>query len=1116
MGKRFACVLACALALAAGTGVANAQEPDSQTTTAVVEVTVWRSVANPDNLYVSTRPEGGSWRTEDTALDMSGRSRSGSFHQSNAVRVEVPLSGDETAVVDVTVWRSVANPANLYVSTRAEGGGWRTEDTALDMSALSRSRNYHQSNAVRVEVQLERESTDAQEADARGYIPALDATVVALEFVEWGPRPLPFAERLYRTTFDQITTRFILWQLELSHPAIREGINLSIDTTIYRSDGTTLTSFHSEGYFEEGWANSTPAGGTGSATGGFWQPGTYRAELSVAGKTIARGEFEVLDRSIPGSGPFTALREPLGWAHDPLSHDSRVALLALAGLHEADPTLARSVASFGWVREGPGGDDLRALQQLDLLAREHLGVARRVAAHKWLADGVSEDEWLGLRALAGVMARDETAGRALAGAVWLRDGITEHERAVLTELREFAVSTPFVAQISAFPWVRDNITEDERWMVWNLEGLADSEPELASLVLDLAWIQDDVTEYERWLVWNLLDLGASEPEFTSLIASFPWFQDDVTEHERWLVRNLNDLASVEPQLAGFVVDLPWFKDDITEHERQIVWNLKELATVDLPLASLVADLPWFRDDVTEHERRIVWNMKRLATVEPQLASLVADSPWFRDDVTEHERWIVWNLQDLAASKPELANLVAGFPWFQDDVTEHERRTVWNLKELAEVEPHLANLLVDFPWLQDDVTESERWTVSNLRMLAAAEPQLAGLVAGFAWFQDGVTESERWTVWSLKEISAAEPQFARLVASYPWVQDDVTDYERLAVQNLRHIVGAGVDAMVTAPYLEALSPAGAAATTALAYLALWAPEGLALVVEYPTVADGITEDETVVVSTLWGVHQTEPDLVETLLDPARAMLESRPITLPLAGEVTLTVIRTKPGMERTMDLVEAAVGAIEELMGSPLPSQQVTFLFADAVPTTFFGAHYGTHIALSPKVDSMSMSRDHAYRPIVHEVAHYYWTGNEPWVNEGVANLLTTVVDDTFKDLPERDAVFPCPYARRISDLESIGPQQRSRQFLCSYSLGERLFRDLYRKLGEDFWDGLRRLYQKSQAEDESDTCEGTRLGACHVEAAFKEGGSQEVLDIVDEVFDFWYEKREPTVEDSAP
>ncbi len=116
-----------------------------------VEVTVWRRISNPAQLYVSTRPEGGSWRTLNTALDMSRRSASGRFHQSNAVTVSVPL-GDLTANVEVTVWRRVANPERLYVSTRPEGGSWRTLNTALDMSRRSASGRFHQSNAVLVEV----------------------------------------------------------------------------------------------------------------------------------------------------------------------------------------------------------------------------------------------------------------------------------------------------------------------------------------------------------------------------------------------------------------------------------------------------------------------------------------------------------------------------------------------------------------------------------------------------------------------------------------------------------------------------------------------------------------------------------------------------------------------------------------------------------------------------------------------------------------------------------------------------------------------------------------------------------------------------------------------------
>ena len=153
MKKWAVAILAIVLAVSTLTGVA-AQEAPPEPETANVDVTVWRLVSNPSLLYVSTRPEGGSWRTLNTPLDMSALSSSGNFHQSNAVRVRVPLTGGGAANVDVTVWRLVSNPSLLYVSTRPEGGSWRTVNTPLDMSALSSSGNFHQSNAVRVEVPL--------------------------------------------------------------------------------------------------------------------------------------------------------------------------------------------------------------------------------------------------------------------------------------------------------------------------------------------------------------------------------------------------------------------------------------------------------------------------------------------------------------------------------------------------------------------------------------------------------------------------------------------------------------------------------------------------------------------------------------------------------------------------------------------------------------------------------------------------------------------------------------------------------------------------------------------------------------------------------------------------
>ena len=54
----------------------------------VVEVRVWQSVTDESLLYVSTKPAGGSWTTHNTALDMSEISASGRFRQSNFITVD--------------------------------------------------------------------------------------------------------------------------------------------------------------------------------------------------------------------------------------------------------------------------------------------------------------------------------------------------------------------------------------------------------------------------------------------------------------------------------------------------------------------------------------------------------------------------------------------------------------------------------------------------------------------------------------------------------------------------------------------------------------------------------------------------------------------------------------------------------------------------------------------------------------------------------------------------------------------------------------------------------------------------------------------------------------------
>ena len=112
--------LAALVGVLALSGVAFALAQTSRTVT--VEVTVWRSVSDPSLLYVSTRPEGGGWRTLDTPLDMSGLSDSRNFHQSNAVRIEVALPEPEpaTAACDVSrpPWSSFRQSARVEARDR--------------------------------------------------------------------------------------------------------------------------------------------------------------------------------------------------------------------------------------------------------------------------------------------------------------------------------------------------------------------------------------------------------------------------------------------------------------------------------------------------------------------------------------------------------------------------------------------------------------------------------------------------------------------------------------------------------------------------------------------------------------------------------------------------------------------------------------------------------------------------------------------------------------------------------------------------------------------------------------------------------------------------------------
>lgn len=163
--------LAGALTLSLVTVLAQEPPPEQPTpeptTTANVEVRVWQSTRDALSLYISARPEGGSWATLGTIpLDMSGLNSRGTYRYGDItvgvemqgvappapVETPTPESTDGpapppepapepesfTVNVEIRVWQSTRDARSLYISARPADGDWSVLGTIpLDMSGLN-------------------------------------------------------------------------------------------------------------------------------------------------------------------------------------------------------------------------------------------------------------------------------------------------------------------------------------------------------------------------------------------------------------------------------------------------------------------------------------------------------------------------------------------------------------------------------------------------------------------------------------------------------------------------------------------------------------------------------------------------------------------------------------------------------------------------------------------------------------------------------------------------------------------------------------------------------------------------------------------------------------------
>ena len=157
-------------------------------------------------------------------------------------------------------------------------------------------------------------------------------------------------------------------------------------------------------------------------------------------------------------------------------------------------------------------------------------------------------------------------------------------------------------------------------------------------------------------------------------------------------------------------------------------------------------------------------------------------------------------------------------------------------------------------------------------------------------------------------------------------------------------------IIDMPFVQAIEPSDVSAIDSLEDLAESDSNVFEAVISHPAIRGGITDALSPIVATLGGVAQTNPALIDVLLDTSTVLVERRAVTLPLAGPIDLAIIRTTPGAARAMDVLEQSVRGVEEYLGVPLPTRFVAVLYENAVSGSFAGTNFGTHIAILPKFD----------------------------------------------------------------------------------------------------------------------------------------------------------------------
>ena len=687
----------------------------------------------------------------------------------------------------------------------------------------------------------------------------------------------------------------------------------------------------------------------------------------------------------------------------------------------------------------------------------------------------------------------------------MQDGIDDVEAGAIRWINNIRTAEVASSAVS-LGWVQDGIDAVEVKTIEELSYVANRDAGIGLSLVSLGWVQDGINDVEaeafRWMR-NMI-IGSVEVALSAV--SLGWVQDGLDAMEVKTIERLSYIANRHAGVGLSLVSTDWAQDGIDDVEAEAFRWMNNIRTAEVALS--VVSLGWLQDGVEALEVEAIEDLSYMANRDAGIGLSIVSLGWVQDGINDVEAEAFRWMRNMIIGSVEVALSAVSLGWVQDGLDAMEVKTIERLSYIANRHAGVGLSLVSTDWAQDGIDDVEAEAFRWMNNIRTAEVALSAVSLG--WVQDDIDAVEVKAIENLSYVANKDTGVGLSVVSLGWVQDDTNDAEADLIRDFASIADKDAGAalrIVGMPFIETIEPPDISALTSLRLLAAFMPDMFVRVMSHSALLDGISDNMAPVVATLHGVAGTNPGLIDILLDPTQVSLKHRVITLPLTGEVVLFIIRTAPGAARSMDLLEHSVRGAEEFMGVPLPTRYVGLLFENAVSGSNAGTNFGTHIAILPKfdVDDDSNEASFAGHANAHEVAHYYWGGNENWVDEGAADFMASIIEGARTGRPIGVTNLPCVHARNIAELEGLGIAQGDAAFRCNYSLGERLFVDLHRTLGyERFRQGFRALYLASEIEDDADRMRGMSVGIEHVREAFRSDDGGEAAAI-----GRWYDGSEP-------